>query len=80
MFKVLFRSPDGSEMGHMEFEVLELSRDQSVRWRVKWATCLLSLKELVETGKGRPAPDEREDRQLELGWLHPRRCETLVKR
>lgn len=100
--KVLFRTPDGGEMGKMEFEVLELSRDQSVRWRVKagppewlgtdvtfqltqdgeytlvnfghvnwrepvdfmghcstkWATFLLSLKELVETGKGRPAPDD----------------------
>jgi len=25
---------------------------------MKWATFLLSLKELVETGKGRPAPDD----------------------
>jgi hypothetical protein len=24
----------------------------------KWATFLLSLKQLLETGKGRPAPDE----------------------
>ncbi|MFG1882591.1 hypothetical protein [Micromonospora sp. NPDC049102] len=24
----------------------------------KWATFLLSLKELVETGRGRPAPDD----------------------
>lgn len=100
--KVLFRAPDGGEMGRMEFEVLELSLDQGVRWRVKagppewlgtdvtfqlqqdgdytvvnfghvnwrepvdfmrhcstkWATFLLSLKQLVETGKGRPAPGD----------------------
>lgn len=100
--KVLFRTPDGGEMGRMEFEVLELIPGQGVRWRVKagppewlgtdvmfqlqqdgdytvvnfghvnwrepvdfmrhcstkWATFLLSLKQLVETGKGRPAPDD----------------------
>jgi hypothetical protein len=26
---------------------------------MKWATFLLSLRELVETGKGRPSPDDR---------------------
>jgi len=25
---------------------------------MKWATFLLSLKDLVETGKGKPAPDD----------------------
>lgn len=100
--KTVFRSPDGSELGQMEFEVLELDPGQGVHWRVKagppewlgteikfglrqdgdytlvnfghvnwreavdfmghcstkWATFLLSLKELVETGKGRPSPGD----------------------
>jgi uncharacterized protein YndB with AHSA1/START domain len=100
--QVLFRSPDGSERGRMEFDVLELNPDKKVHWRfksgpeewigtdvtfelsedgdstsilfahknwreavefmahcsMKWATFLLSLKELGETGKGKPAPDD----------------------
>jgi uncharacterized protein YndB with AHSA1/START domain len=100
--KVLFRSPTGAEVGKMEFDVVELSADKKVHWRVKsgpeewvgtdvtftlsqegdvtlvqfghrnwreavdfmahcsmkWATFLLSLRQLVETGKGKPAPDD----------------------
>ena len=32
----------------------------------KWATFLMSLKELVETGHGRPAPDDVQDQRLAL--------------
>ena len=100
--QVLFRSPDGSERGRMEFDVLELNPNKKVHWRfksgpeewigtdvtfelsedgdstsilfahknwreavefmahcsMKWATFLLSLKELGETGKGKPAPED----------------------
>lgn len=99
---VVFRSPDGSERGRMEFELTQLSPDQEVRWRfiagpsewlgtevtfdlrqegdstlilfghrnwreaieftahcsTKWATFLLSLRDLVETGQGKPSPDD----------------------
>lgn len=97
-----FRTPGGDVLGVMEMEVLELSPNEKVRWRVrsgppewigtevsftlaqqreyttvqfghrnwreeveftahcstKWATFLLSLKDLLEKGKGRPAPDD----------------------
>jgi uncharacterized protein YndB with AHSA1/START domain len=102
--KVLFRAPDGSEKGKMEFQLAQLSPNQGVRWRftagppewlgtdvtfdlaqegestlilfghrgwrepvefmahcsMKWATFLLSLRELVETGQGKPSPDDLE--------------------
>lgn len=91
---------DGVEIGQMDLEVVSLSPDEEVRWRVtagpaewigtdvtfelsqqdeytillfghrnwketveftahcsmKWATFLLSLRDLVETGTGRPSP------------------------
>lgn len=100
--QVLFRTPEGTERGRMEFEVAKLNPKEGVHWRfksgpeewigtdvtfclaqegehtlvlfghrnwrepvdfmahcsMKWATFLLSLKELVETGKGKPAPDD----------------------
>ncbi len=99
---VRFRSPEGTEIGKMEFEVLKLEPNREVQWRfkagpaewvgtdvtfdlsdagnqtvilfghrnwreaveftahcsMKWATFLLSLRELVETGKGRPSPGD----------------------
>jgi uncharacterized protein YndB with AHSA1/START domain len=99
---VVFRSPLGDVKGQMDFDVLEPSPNQQVRWRfksgpeqwvgtdvtfslsqageytfvlfghrnwreaadfmaycsMKWATFLLSLQQLVETGKGRPAPND----------------------
>jgi len=101
-FAVRFFTPAGEEIGGFEMEVLELTLDQKVRWRVKagpaewvgtniefilsrqddytivmfghrkwreevefmahcstkWAVYLLSLRELVETGKGKPAPHD----------------------
>ena len=100
--KTVFRTPNGKEVGSMEFKVLTLDPDKEVRWRfidgppewigtdvsftlsrdgdytvllfghrnwreeveftahcsMKWATFLLSLRELVETGKGRPSPGD----------------------
>ncbi len=100
--QVLFRSPDGSEMGKMGFEVQQLKPNQEVHWRfksgpaewigtdvtfslaqageyvmvrfghrnwreevdftahcsMKWATFLLSLRDLAETGTGQPAPND----------------------
>jgi len=97
-----FVSPNGTEVGKVDVEVLELIPDAKVRWRVKagpaewvgtdiefslsrqddytivifghrnwrewvefmghcsmkWGVFLLSLRELVETGKGRPSPDD----------------------
>lgn len=97
-----FHSPAGHEIGGFGMEVLALTPDQHVHWRVKegpaewldteiefrlsqqdgqtivafshrdwrdegefmahcstkWATFLLSLRELVETGQGRPAPQD----------------------
>jgi uncharacterized protein YndB with AHSA1/START domain len=97
-----FHTENGDEIGGFDMDVLELTPDQKVRWRVKagpaewvgtdiefqlsrqddhtivmfghrkwreevefmahcstkWATFLLSLRDLVETGKGRPAPDD----------------------
>ena len=97
-----FHTEAGDEIGGFDMDVLELTPDQKVRWRVKagpaewvgtdiefflttqddytivmfghrkwreevefmahcgtkWATFLLSLRELVETGKGKPAPDD----------------------
>jgi uncharacterized protein YndB with AHSA1/START domain len=99
---VLFRSPDGSEKGQMDFELTELGPNGAVRWRflagppewlgtevtfqlardgehtvvlfghnnwrepvefmahcsMKWATFLLSLRDLVEAGTGKPSPDD----------------------
>jgi uncharacterized protein YndB with AHSA1/START domain len=61
-----FRFPP---VGGFDMEVLELRPRERVAWRVvdgpaefmhhcstKWASFLLSLKSLVETGKGAPAP------------------------
>jgi len=100
--QVLFRSPDGKEVGKMEFLLTRLAPDEAVQWRfksgpaewigtdvtfnlsragdqtlvlfghnnwreaveftahcsMKWATFLLSLRDFVETGKGKPAPDD----------------------
>jgi uncharacterized protein YndB with AHSA1/START domain len=97
-----FHSRSGDEIGGFDMDVLELTPDNTVRWRVKggpdewvgtsidfslarhgdqtvvlfghrnwrepvefmahcstkWATFLLSLKDLVETGRGRPSPDD----------------------
>jgi uncharacterized protein YndB with AHSA1/START domain len=97
-----FRSPDGREIGRMDFELTKLDPEKEVRWRfktgpeewigtdvtfdlsrdgdqtlivfghrnwreaveftahcsMKWATFLLSLRDLVETGRGRPSPDD----------------------
>jgi uncharacterized protein YndB with AHSA1/START domain len=99
---VRFRRRDGSEIGHMDFEMTRLDPEREVRWRftdgppewigteatfeltqegdmtivnfghrnwkepvefmahcsMKWATFLLSLKDLVETGQGKPSPDD----------------------
>jgi uncharacterized protein YndB with AHSA1/START domain len=99
---VRFRRRDGSEIGHMDFEMTRLEPEREVRWRftdgppewigteatfeltqdgdmtivnfghrnwkepiefmahcsMKWATFLMSLRELVETGKGKPSPDD----------------------
>jgi len=98
----VFHSPDGREIGRMNYELTKLNPDKAVHWRfkagpaewigtdvtfdlsrdgdqtlivfghrnwreavefmahcsMKWATFLLSLRELVETGTGRPAPDD----------------------
>ena len=100
--KFVFHLENGELLGGFDMDVLELTPEQKVRWRVKagpdewvgtdieftlsrqddytivlfghrlwreevefmahcstkWATFLLSLKELVETGHGRPAPDD----------------------
>ena len=97
-----FHDPAGKELGSFEMEVLDLTPEKLVRWRVKdgpaewlateiefvlshegehtivrfghrrwreeveftahcsmkWATFLLSLRQLVETGEGRPAPTD----------------------
>jgi uncharacterized protein YndB with AHSA1/START domain len=99
---VLFRTPTGTELGRIEFDVVELDPNKKVHWRIKsgpaewigtdvtfelsqdgdstlvlfahknwreavdfmahcsmkWATFLLSLKALGETGKGKPAPED----------------------
>jgi len=99
---VLFRSPEGTEKGQMDFELRQLVPNEKVVWRftagppewlgtevtfelsrdgdmtivlfghrnwrepvefmahcsMKWATFLLSLRQFVETGSGRPAPDD----------------------
>ena len=98
----VFRSPDGKEIGRMDFDLLKAEPGKNVQWRftagpeewvgtdltfelsrdgdqtlivfghrnwreavefmahcsMKWATFLLSLREFVETGKGRPSPDD----------------------
>lgn len=97
-----FHKKDGTELGSFNMDVLALSPDKRVLWRVKegpaewvgtdiefslsqtgdytivlfahrnwrewvefmshcstkWATFLLSLRSAVETGKGKPAPDD----------------------
>jgi uncharacterized protein YndB with AHSA1/START domain len=104
-----FYTPAGDEIGGFGMDVLELTPDTAVRWRVqdgpaewvgtdiefglsqqdgytivrfghrrwreegeftahcstKWATFLLSLRELAESGRGRPAPDD-----LRIGDWH----------
>lgn len=104
-----FHRPSGEEIGGFDMDVLELTPDAQVRWRVKdgpqewigtdieftlsrqddytivrfghrkwreegefmghcstkWATFLLSLRDLVETGRGRPAPGD-----LRIGNWH----------
>jgi len=98
----MFHTADGTEIGGFTMDVLELSPDERVRWRVKdgppewigtdidfqlsrqddytivmfahrhwreeveftahcstkWASYLLSLRDLVETGKGQPSPHD----------------------
>jgi len=98
----VFHSPDGKEIGRMDFDLLKAEPGKKVQWRftagpeewvgtdltfelsrdgdqtlivfghrnwreavefmahcsMKWATFLLSLREFVETGKGRPSPDD----------------------
>jgi uncharacterized protein YndB with AHSA1/START domain len=97
-----FHTQAGEELGGFTMDVLELTPERKVRWRVKdgpqewigtdiefalerqddytivmfghrkwreevefmahcstkWATFLLSLRDLVETGRGKPAPDD----------------------
>jgi uncharacterized protein YndB with AHSA1/START domain len=97
-----FQTPTGDEIGGFDMDVLELTPDRKVHWRVKggptewvgtdiefhlsrqddytivmfshrkwreevefmahcstkWATFLLSLRDLVETRNGKPAPDD----------------------
>ena len=104
-----FHTEDGQEIGGFDMNVLELSPDRAVRWRVKagpdewlgteiefllsrqaehtivlfahrrwraegefmahcttkWATFLLSLRDLLESGQGRPAP-----RDVRIGDWH----------
>lgn len=104
-----FHDEAGADIGGFGMEVLELTPDRTVRWRVKdgpaewvgteidfrlarqgdftilmfghrqwreevefmahcstkWATFLLSLRDRVETGRGRPAPDD-----LRIGDWH----------
>jgi uncharacterized protein YndB with AHSA1/START domain len=99
---VRFRSPEGKEVGRMEFELSKLDPKKTVRWHfktgpeewlgtdvtfdlsqegdstlivfghrnwrepvefmahcsMKWATFLLSLRDLIESGKGKPAPGD----------------------
>src|SRR4029077_4801661 len=98
----VFHSPEGKEIGRMDFELVKLEPGKKVQWRftagpeewvgtdlscclsrdvgqrligfghlnwreagefmahcsMKWATFLLSLRDLVETGKGRPSPGD----------------------
>jgi uncharacterized protein YndB with AHSA1/START domain len=98
----VFHSPEGKELGRMEFDLVKLEPGKTVQWRftagpeewvgtdltfelsrdgdqtlivfghrnwreavefmahcsMKWATFLLSLRELLETGKGKPSPDD----------------------
>lgn len=100
--EVRFHHKDGTEVGHMDFELTRLEPNREVDWRftdgpeewigtdatfqltqdgdmtilnfghrnwkepvefmahcsMKWATFLMSLKQLVETGNGRPSPDD----------------------
>src|SRR5512146_2761360 len=97
-----FHTASGDEIGGFDMDVLELTPDEKVRWRVnggppewvgtdvefrlsreddytivmfghrnwreeagfmahcstKWATFLLSLRDLVETGHGKPSPND----------------------
>lgn len=99
---VRFRSPAGTEIGRMAFDVTKMVPDTEVHWRftagpeewvgtdatfqlsregdmtllvfghrnwreqmefmahcsMKWATFMLSLRQLAETGKGQPSPDD----------------------
>lgn len=99
---VRFHSPEGKEVGRMDFEIMALKPEESIRWRftsgpeewvgtevkfdlyeendytivlfshlnwaeevefkahcsMKWAVFLLSLKNLLETGEGRPSPKD----------------------
>lgn len=99
---VRFLTPEGKEIGSMDFEVVELEPNKKVNWRfttgpeewigtdvifdlsqdgdytivlfnhknwrelveftyhcsMKWAIFMLSLKELLENGKGKPSPND----------------------
>ena len=99
---VRFRHSDGTQIGHMDFEIARSEPNREARWRftdgppewigtdatfqltqdgdmtivifghrnwkepvefmahcsMKWATFLLSLRQFVETGKGKPAPED----------------------
>jgi len=99
---VRFTSPEGKEVGKMNYEVLELVPNKKVHWRfqsgpeewigtdvvfslsevdgytivlfshknwrefveftahcsMKWAIFMMSLKDLIEAGKGKPSPND----------------------
>jgi len=66
----VFHMPNGEEIGGFEMDVLELAivMFSHRKWReevefmahcsTKWATFLLSLRDLVETGEGKPSPHD----------------------
>jgi len=100
--KVRFTTPDGREIGKMDFDLLKLTPDKAVQWRftdgppewigtevtfdltregdytivnfghrnwreaveftghcsLKWGVFLLSLRQMLETGRGAPSPDD----------------------
>jgi len=99
---VRFHTPDGNEVGSMDFEVIDLKPETKVHWKftsgppewigtevtfdlhqedqytivlfshnnwaeevefkshcsMKWAIFMLSLKQLVENGEGKPSPND----------------------
>jgi hypothetical protein len=56
-------SAAGAEIGGFEMKVLELQPAKRVLWQVvegpaEWIGTLMSLKSLLETGKGSPNPND----------------------
>ncbi|EPG65895.1 SRPBCC family protein [Leptospira wolffii] len=53
-------SPDGAKMTLVHFRHQDWKNESefTAHCSMKWATFLLSLKSLVEAGKGQPAPDD----------------------